>query len=122
MGKYQSGILGSFDGKVGTVVGSRWKGIDYMRSRGRKSSKPPTRLQQEVRVKFGLVTKFIHKFGKLFINSYKPTPKMTGINVAFQHVSNEAITGVFSDYTIDYSKVKISGGEVPLPTSYGDGK
>jgi len=35
MAKYHSGYLGPFDGKLGTAVGSRWKGIDYLRSSGR---------------------------------------------------------------------------------------
>ena len=31
MGTIKQGILGGFSGKVGTVVGSSWKGISYMR-------------------------------------------------------------------------------------------
>lgn len=31
MGKIYSGILGNFHGKVGNVVGAKWKGIGYMR-------------------------------------------------------------------------------------------
>ena len=45
MGKYEVGVLGNFDGKIGTVVGARWKGITYMRHKGRKSTKPPTASQ-----------------------------------------------------------------------------
>ncbi len=41
MGTISKGILGGFSGKVGTVVGGSWKGIDYMRSRsGRRTSDP----------------------------------------------------------------------------------
>ena len=32
MGKIKQGILGGFKGKVGTVIGSSWNGISYMRS------------------------------------------------------------------------------------------
>ena len=59
MGTYSKGILGSFTGKVGTVIGSSWNGIDYMRSLPRPSSKAPTALQLAQREKFGLVTKFV---------------------------------------------------------------
>ena len=31
MGKIKQGILGGFKGKVGTVIGSSWNGIAYMR-------------------------------------------------------------------------------------------
>jgi len=32
MGKIRQGILGGFRGKVGTVVGSYWNGIFYMKA------------------------------------------------------------------------------------------
>ena len=32
MGTFVKGILGAFSGKVGTVVGSTWKGIPVMKS------------------------------------------------------------------------------------------
>ena len=31
MGKIKQGILGGFQGKVGTVIGASWNGIAYMR-------------------------------------------------------------------------------------------
>ena len=31
MGKIKQGILGGFKGKVGTVIGSSWNGIAYMK-------------------------------------------------------------------------------------------
>jgi hypothetical protein len=34
MGTIKQGILGGFSGKVGTVIGASWKGINYMRSTG----------------------------------------------------------------------------------------
>ena len=32
MGTIKQGILGGFSGKVGTVVGSTWKSVHYMRA------------------------------------------------------------------------------------------
>ena len=40
MGKISQGILGGFSGKVGTVIGGNWKGIDYMRSKASKVTNP----------------------------------------------------------------------------------
>lgn len=51
MGKILSGILGGFSGKVGPVVGGKWKDIDYMRSYVIPSN-PNTPGQQTVRTKF----------------------------------------------------------------------
>ena len=31
MGKIKRGILGGVSGKVGSVVGASWKGVDYLR-------------------------------------------------------------------------------------------
>ena len=51
MAKYHSGYLGPFDGKLGTAVGSRWKGIDYLRSIGRRrrTSTPSPKQQAQRR-------------------------------------------------------------------------
>lgn len=58
MGKVQSGILGGWYGKVGTVVGSYWKGIPLLREWKRKISNPDTAGQQLVRAKFALLGKY----------------------------------------------------------------
>ena len=127
MGKFQVGILGGFEGKVGTVVGGRWKGIDYMRHKGRKSKKPFTLAQLEQQAKFALVTKFVHKIGRLLMTSFRDTPQLTGINAAFSYTYLNALTGLYPSYQLDYSKVIISKGELqnallPVATAAGNGK
>lgn len=59
MGAIKQGILGSFSGKVGTVVGSSWMGISYMRalSPNVKDARSPKQLAQ--REKFALANAFI---------------------------------------------------------------
>jgi len=51
MGVITQGILGGFSGKVGPVVGGKWKDIDYMRGYVVPSN-PNTTGQQTVRTKF----------------------------------------------------------------------
>jgi hypothetical protein len=51
MGVILQGILGGFSGKVGPVVGGKWKVIDYMRSYVIPAN-PNTVSQQAVRTKF----------------------------------------------------------------------
>lgn len=51
MGVILQGILGGFSGKVGPVVGGKWKDIDYMRSYVVPAN-PNTGSQQTVRAKF----------------------------------------------------------------------
>jgi len=54
MGVILQGILGGFSGKVGPVVGGKWKDIDYMRSYVIPSN-PNTASQQAVRTTFALL-------------------------------------------------------------------
>ena len=61
MGKIKQGILGGFSGKVGTVVGGAWKGIDYMRSLATSVSNPKTSGQVAVRTNFATITRIMSK-------------------------------------------------------------
>ena len=45
MGKIKQGILGGFKGKVGTVIGSSWNGIAYMRGLPQSQKDPKTAAQ-----------------------------------------------------------------------------
>ena len=52
MGKMRMGILDGFVGKVGTVVGSFWKGKKVMRGYVEFAANPRTRRQLMVRARF----------------------------------------------------------------------
>ena len=45
MGKIKQGILGGFKGKVGTVIGSSWNGISYMKGLPQSQKDPKTAAQ-----------------------------------------------------------------------------
>ena len=49
MGKIKQGILGGFKGKVGTVIGSSWNGIAYMRGLPQSQKDPKTAAQSAQR-------------------------------------------------------------------------
>lgn len=116
MGTYKKGILGSFSGKVGTVVGSSWNGIDYMRSLPKPSSKSPTDLQMLQRAKMGMATGFLQPISALINIGYKSLAnRQTAFNVATSQLLSEAITGVYPDLMIDYPKVLISKGNLTGP-------
>lgn len=57
MGVIKQGILGGFSNKVGTVIGSSWKGIAVMRSMPQSVANPKTASQVANRSKFGQITK-----------------------------------------------------------------
>lgn len=114
MAKYKKGILGSFRGTVGTVVGSVWRGINYMRSiaDSRKDSNTPA--QAVLRAKFAKVTAFHKSMKDLLEIGYKESAiYMTGANSALAYTLKSAITGVYPNFTIAYNMVKVSNGSLP---------
>ena len=58
MGTIKQGILGGFSGKVGTVVGSTWKSVHYMRALAVSFSDPRTERQKNQRSKFTAAVNF----------------------------------------------------------------
>lgn len=113
MGTYVKGILGGFRGKVGTVIGSTWKGIEYMKSRNSKRSKPATQAQLEQQARFSLLIKFVSTISKLLMISFKNSAiKMTGTNSAFAYNFENAIIGIYPAFSLDYANVLVSKGQL----------
>ncbi|MEP7108971.1 MAG: DUF6266 family protein [Ferruginibacter sp.] len=114
MGTISKGILGGFSGTVGTVVGGSWKGISYMRSRSAGRTNAPSQAQLEQQAKFAVGMKFVQPLAGLLSLSFKSfADKMSGINNAFSYALKNAVTGSFPNYSIDYSLVLVSRGDLP---------
>lgn len=113
MGKYKKGVLGYFRGKVGTVIGSVWKGIHYMRSVPEDSSAEPTQAQLNVRLRFALVIAFLTHIKALIAVGYqKFTKGISPFNAAVSYLLKYTVTGTAPNYTLDYSKVMLSVGDL----------
>jgi len=116
MGTFIKGILGGFSGKVGNVIGSFWRGIDYMRSLPRKSTRPATPAQLEQRMTFGLVTGFLRAMSALIKIGYQQYKgKTTPMNAAVAYHIANAVTGVYPALAIDFTKVVFSKGNLQKP-------
>lgn len=114
MATFEKGILGGFSGKVGTVIGGNWKGIDYMRSKANKRSFIPSQKQLEQQLKFALIMRFLQPMAGLLAISFSDFAiQKTGINSAFAYNFSNAITGIFPDFAVDYSKALVSRGLLP---------
>jgi Family of unknown function (DUF6266) len=114
MGTIDKGILGGFNGLVGTVVGSHWKGIPVMRSRPKSRKGGSSDLQLQQQAKFALMIKFLQPLADFMNLTYKKAAvKMSGFNKVFSDNIKAAITGVYPAFTIDYSKVLLSKGSLP---------
>lgn len=103
------GQIGNFSGKVGRVVISPWKGLTVGRSVPKKSSKVATEVQLNQRSKFGLVTTFVSRFGDLIPLGYQSVKgNVSPYNIAVQYHLKNAVTGIYPDYSIDFTKVRLS--------------
>lgn len=116
MGKYGKGILGSFRGKVGTVIGSSWKNVQYMRSKPDRKKGASTAAQLEQQAKFKRAGIFLKTMMELLNITFDGSAgNMTGFNRAMQYALKNAITGASPDFGINYSMVLISEGDIPNP-------
>ncbi len=118
MANFRKGILGGFSGKVGTVIGGNWKGIDYMRSlsSGRNSQLSPAQLAQTA--KFSLAIQFVQSMsGLVKITYHNFAQKMTEFNNAVSYTLKHAITGSFPAFSISYPDVLVSRGDLPNATA-----
>lgn len=112
MARFLKGIVGAYSGKVGSVVGSSWRSVDYVKSLPKITGKKATVGQMEQRTKFALAVAFLSPIKDVLNLGYsdKLQGKATGYNKALQFLLNNGITGTYPSLEIDYSKVVISKG------------
>ena len=111
MGTIKQGILGGFSGKVGTVIGSSWKGISYMRGQAQHVKNPRSAGQVDQRSKFNLALNFLQPNVPYIRIGYKSqAAKQTEFNAAMSYIVKNAITGASPNYALDYTKVMVSRG------------
>lgn len=114
MGTINKGILGGFSGKVGSVVGGNWKGIDYMRSNGTRRNNTPSEKQLMQQLKFATTMRFVQPMAGLLALTFNDYAiHKTGINSAFAYTIKNAIAGTYPAFSIDYSKALVSRGDLP---------
>ena len=113
MGTSKKGILGNFYGKVGTVIGSKWKGIKYMRSLPDPSSQPPSQRQLDQREKFRQGSSFLQPLGPVIRVGFRTQQKnQTPANAALSDLLVNAMTGTAPDFVINYERLKIAKGNL----------
>ena len=114
MGTINKGILGGFSGTVGTVIGGSWKGIAYMRSQPGKRSFNPSEKQLAQQAKFALIMRFLQPMSALLEVTFSNLAvRMTGINSALSYTIQNAVTGTYPTFTIDYALALVARGDLP---------
>src|SRR6185369_10744560 len=115
MARYEPGVMGSFNGKAGTVVSSKWKSIKTIRAKGPSTRKNDAPGQVEQQARFSLALNFVRNMGELFNTTFANfTTRMTAQNAVMKLIANDAITGDYPNFTIDYSKVTVSKGSLKV--------
>jgi len=113
MATFQKGILGGFSGKIGTIVGFNWRGLDVMRSLPKRSSRTASEKQLMVQAKFSLVAHFLAPIKPLVAAYFgQPAEEKSRFNLAFSYHNREAIIGTYPDFEMEYTKVIITKGEL----------
>jgi hypothetical protein len=101
MGTIKQGILGQFSGKVGTVIGSSWKGQGVMRGIAPSVANPKTDGQLAVRQKFSITMKFVQSMVQFLRIGFKNYAMgMTQVNAAFSYNRLNAILGTYPNFTV----------------------
>ena len=114
MAKQTDGILGGFNGKVGTVVGYRWKGIWCVRSHNALARNPRTEAQQAHRAMFKAEVQLAGKM-RWAVNVGLKLPademNMTAQNL-FVKGNQHAFSSVDGFFKVDYAALQVSCGPV----------
>jgi len=114
MGKLTGGIDYDMIGRTGNHVGRRVKGENIISMRPAKSNRPPTPLQYDQRLRFGLVTNWlswIGEFIKIGFQHYDNNGK-SAMNAAVQYNLEKAVTGTSPNFLMDYADVLLSRGKL----------
>ncbi|HWW40462.1 DUF6266 family protein [Pedobacter sp.] len=116
MARIPRGIMGPIIGKLGPLVGATWKEKAYVRARPSKNKKKGTKSPAKYAAE--QTFRFMHLWlvpfhDYIMIGFMNVAREMTQINAAFSRNFKAALTGVYPDLGIDYSKVVISTGDLP---------
>jgi hypothetical protein len=113
MATFEKGILGGFSGKVGSVVGVRWRGKNVMRTVPQRGSYTPTAKQEEQRIKFKTVIGFLSPIVDV-LNLYYGNPQSdkSRFNLATSYHLKNAVVSSPAGMVMDYAKVVISKGDL----------
>lgn len=116
MATYSKGANGAFSGKVGSVIGSSWRSVDYLRGLPKKSNKASTEPQLAQRTRFALAAQYLSPIKDILNIGFKDKQlnKITGYNAAVKIFLNQAVTGDYPDFVIDFSKVVLSKGSLSV--------
>lgn len=117
MTKIKKGIFGPISGKLGPIVGATWKGIAYIRMAPKKRKKKAKRTPAQIasQFKFKYLNNWLIPFHPYVTHGFKHlAASKTEINAAFTANYKAALNGSYPDFSIGYSQVLLSVGQLPI--------
>jgi hypothetical protein len=114
MAKIKQGLFGPLTGKLGSVVGSSWMGIPYLK-KAQKYVKDPKRspAQKANNQKFAYVNAWLVPFHSYIVIGFDALAiGKTAVAAALSSVYNTVFSGTMPDLAIDYSQMQISKGSL----------
>lgn len=110
MGIIRKGANGGFSGKAGSVVGSSWRDIEYIRGLPKLSNKPKSEKQLEQQARFALAINVLLPVKKQIDIGFgnNKQGRTTSYNLALKHMLGFAIIGIYPELVIDFSKIAFS--------------
>ena len=115
MGIIEKGVNGPFKGKAGSVVGSSWKGINYIKGLPRKNGtkRIPSSQQALQQQRFRLLNDFFRPLSDVLNVGLKPMlAKATGINAAFTLNYEHAFLEDAGNISLNYKALQFSRGSL----------
>jgi hypothetical protein len=116
MGKMPHGMHGVFQGKVGKLVGSSWKGIPYVKAKPAERSAARGVEEKKNQTRFSELhywLKPIIHFLRVGFKGYSPT--IEGFIAAKSYALRNAYVVENGSKVLDPTLVKVSYGDLPLP-------
>lgn len=114
MATFKDGVNGPFKGKVGSVIGSSWRKINYMKGFGRYNKNRPASPKQVLqRRKFALLNQFFDRQAYLLEIGFGAfTGRATGRNMAFSYNYDQAFLVNEDDVRLNYAALSFSHGSL----------
>jgi len=115
MGTYSNGVMGPFNGKVGTVVGYMWNGKFCMRAYQKYVKNPRTEAQTAHRQMFKQEVQLAAKMRRAVAKTLRDSAREEGLTAynLFVKLNQRAFGMEEGRLTVDYSALTLSVGDVP---------
>ena len=117
MARFSNGILGGLTGTIGPVIGSSINGVPYLKSRYAKRKVTNHPMEIANRRKFAAAHAFLYPLLDVVREGFRVDGKSRGFVTAKSWLLKNAFEGDWDNFQINPALVKLSIGDLPLPSN-----